>query len=43
MEIDPTLIGVVQDVSGSTVTVELTSDTVTGLLLLKVRRTESGS
>lgn len=35
MEIDPTLIGIVQDVSGSTVTVELTSDTVTGLLLVK--------
>lgn len=31
MPIDPTLIGTVQDVSGSTVTVELGSDTVTGL------------
>ncbi|MBX9811258.1 MAG: ATP-binding protein [Burkholderiales bacterium] len=31
MPSDPTLIGTVQDVSGSTVTVELTGDTVTGL------------
>lgn len=31
MSSDPTLIGSVQDVSGSTVTVELTGDTVTGL------------
>lgn len=31
MSLDPTLIGTVQDVNGSTITVELTNETVTGL------------
>lgn len=34
MSKDPTHIGSVQDVSGSTVTVELTNDTATGLLFV---------